>query len=94
MIVICVLTWLNIYFLYCEIINFFDNNEVVTEKVNGESSFCIIGFEIGLFEILIGLRENNIKYADFTSTIDDNKDLGLDFDIQGKQWFFGGGLSF
>ena len=76
------------------IISFFDNNEVVTEKVNGESSFCIIGFEIGLFEILIGLRENHIKYADFTSTIDDNKYPGLDFDIQGKQWFFGGGLSF
>ena len=58
------------------------------------SDFCIIGFEIGLFEILIGLRENHIKYADFTSTIDDNKHPGLDFDIQGKQWFFGGGLSF
>ena len=51
------------------IISFFDNNEVVTEKVNGESSFCIIGFEIGLFEILIGLRENHIKYADFTSCL-------------------------
>ena len=44
--------------------------------------------------ILIGLRENHIKYADFTSTIDDTKHPGLDFDIQGKQWFFGGGLIF
>ena len=46
------------------------------------------------FEILIGLRENHIKYTDFTSTIDNNKHSESDFNIQGNQWFFGGGLSF
>ena len=79
----------------CEI----SKSSIIHDNVTNEdnvkiSDFCIIGFDIGLFEILIGLRENHIKYTDFTSTIDDNKHPGLDFDIQGKQWFFGGGLSF
>jgi len=73
---------------------FFDNNEVVTENVNGYSSFGIIGFEIGIIEILLGLRENEIYYKDLTSTIDENQQTDLDYTIKGKQWFIGGGVSF
>ena len=75
-------------------ISFFDNNKVETEQVKGDSSFGIIGFEIGLIELLIGLRENQIKYTEFTSTLDENIQPGIDYNIKGKQWFFGGGISF
>ena len=75
-------------------ISFFDNNKVETEKVKGDSSFGIIGFEIGLIELLIGLRENQIKYTEFKSTLDENIQPGIDYNIKGKQWFFGGGISF
>ncbi len=73
---------------------FFDNNKVETEQVKGDSSFGIIGFEIGLIELLIGLRENQIKYTEFTSTLNENIQPGIDYNIKGKQWFFGGGISF
>ena len=47
-----------------------------------------------LTEILIGMREDNIIYKEFTSKTNKNKILENDFEIKGKLWIFGLGISF
>ena len=40
------------------------------------------------------MREDNIVYKEFTSNKNKNKSLENDFEIKGKLWIFGLGISF
>ena len=75
-------------------ISFFDSNQISTKKVEGSSNFGVLGIPFSFIEILIGIREDNIIYKEFTSKTNKNKILENDFEIKGKLWIFGLGISF
>ena len=68
--------------------------DISTKKVEGSSNFGILGIPFSFIEILIGMREDNIIYKEFTSNTNKNKSLENDFEIKGKLWIFGLGISF
>ena len=53
-----------------------------------------MSLQSSFIEILIGMREDNIVYKEFTSNKNKNKSLENDFEIKGKLWIFGLGISF
>ena len=75
-------------------IYFYDSNQVRTKQVKGQSSFGIIGFELGAIELLLGKRDDKIYYSDFESVLNKEKKLDLEYKLDLSQWFFGLGLSF
>ena len=75
-------------------IYFYDSNQVKTEQVQGQSSFGIIGFELGVIELLFGKRDDKITYSEFESVLNKEKKLDLEYKLDLSQWFFGLGLSF
>ena len=75
-------------------ISFFDSNKVETDEVKGESSFGVIGFELGIIELLFGLRDDEIYYSEFQSILNEEKKLDLEYKLDLRQWFIGLGLSF
>ena len=75
-------------------IYFYDSNQVKTEQVQGQSSFGIIGFELGVIELLFGKRDDKITYSEFESVLNEEKKLNLEYKLDLSQWFFGLGLSF
>ena len=75
-------------------ISFFDSNQISTKKVEGSSNFGVLGIPFSFIEILIGMREDNIIYKEFTSKTNKNKILENNFEIKGKLWIFGLGISF
>ena len=75
-------------------IYFYDSNQVKTEQVQGQSSFGIIGFELGVIELLLGKRDDKFNYSEFESVLNKEKKLDLEYKLDLSQWFFGLGLSF
>ena len=56
-------------------IYFYDSNQVKTEQVQGQSSFGIIGFELGVIELLLGKRDDKFNYSEFESVLNKEKNL-------------------
>ncbi len=69
------------------------DGEFLSNIVSSNSFSSIFGLDFTLFEILIGMRQENIIYKNFYNK--SNKDaLDSDFRIDGKQFILGIGKSF
>ena len=67
------------------------NTEYNSSTVSGGGYFAVIGFEIGIFEFLVGHRMNNIEYSKFESGA---TALDTKYKVSGGQTMVGLGLSF
>ena len=67
------------------------NIEYKSSTVSGSGYFAVFGFEIGIFEFLVGHRVNNVEYSKFESG---SNTLDTKYKVSGGQTMIGLGLSF
>mgnify|MGYP006865022882 CR=1 FL=1 len=67
------------------------NTEYKSSTVSGNGYFVVIGLEIGIFEILMGYRANNVEFSNFETG---SRILDTKYKISGSQSLIGLGLSF
>ena len=67
------------------------NTEYISSNLSGEGSFAVFGFELSIFEFLVGHRETNIAYSTFESG---SSELDAKYKVSGGQSMVGLGLSF
>ena len=74
-----------------KITNTYSTDEYKSSTISGIGYFAVFGFEIGIFEVLLGRRVNSIEYSKFES---DSTALNSKYKLSGSQSMVGLGLSF
>ena len=67
------------------------NTEYKSSTVSGGGYFAVFGLELGIFELLVGHRVNNVEYSKFESG---STALDSKYKVSGGQSMVGLGLSF
>ena len=67
----------------------------LSSKVSGSGYFGVFGIEVGIFELLLGLRNNKVEYTKFhIDSAGTMVSLNTKYKVSGGQLMFGIGLSF